>query len=79
MVEHGPDDFVAVCNQSGDTIPLRKRDVVIFSLDFRRLAKELAATFEFAPMFEAIDGIPRCWRSLWSPKSRATIRRSFLA
>ena len=62
VVEHGKDDFVAVCDQSGDTIQLRKSDVVIYSLDFRRLAKELAATFKLATAFDPIDGVPRCWQ-----------------
>lgn len=62
VVEHGHDDFVAVSDHSGDTIPLRKRDVIVFSLDFRRLSKELAAAFEFAPAFDPIDGVTRCWR-----------------
>ncbi|WDI40484.1 hypothetical protein [Bremerella sp. P1] len=71
VVEHCQDDFVAVCDQSGDTIPLRRRDVVVFSLDFRRLAKELAAAFEFAPAFDPIHGVPRCWRVGTMAKSGA--------
>ena len=62
VVEHGPDDFVAVCDLSGESIALAKRDVVVYELDFRQLSKEVAAAFEVTPMFEPVGATARCWR-----------------
>jgi hypothetical protein len=62
VVEHGPDDFVAVCPDSGDTITLSRTDVMVYEIDIQKLAKSIVNALELSPTFEPISGITRCWR-----------------
>ena len=62
VVEHGPDDLVAVCPDSGDTITLTKSDVIVYEIDIQKLAKSIVVALELSPTFEPISGLPRCWR-----------------
>lgn len=62
VVQHGPNDFAAVPPDGGETIDLKLQDVLVHRLDHRKLAKEIATAFDFAPTFEVVAGIPSTWR-----------------
>lgn len=42
VIEHGRDDLVGVCEETGETITLRKNQLVIYELDQQRLANQIA-------------------------------------
>jgi hypothetical protein len=45
VVEHGTNDIVAVCDETRDTIPLTKTDLIVHEVDRVRLASRLADAF----------------------------------
>ncbi len=45
IVEHGPDDYVGVCRETGDTITLSKSELIVYELDRRQFAKRVADAF----------------------------------
>jgi hypothetical protein len=42
VVEHGPDDLVGVCPETGDTIQLQRKQLVVYRLGVERLARRIA-------------------------------------
>jgi hypothetical protein len=42
VIEHGRDDLVGVCQETGETIRLRKNQLVVYELDQQRLANQVA-------------------------------------
>jgi hypothetical protein len=46
VVQHGPEDFVAVCTDSGESMPLRRADLVVYELDLRLLAVRVAEALD---------------------------------
>ncbi|GIW90170.1 MAG: hypothetical protein KatS3mg109_0602 [Pirellulaceae bacterium] len=42
VVEHGPGDWVGVCDESGETIRLSRNQLVVYTLDQHRLATQVA-------------------------------------
>ncbi len=62
VVKHGPDDFSAVPPDGGETICLKRADVLIHRLDLRKLAKEIAIALGFSPVFSALQDLPGTWR-----------------
>ena len=62
VVAHGPDDIVAVCQESGETTSLNRRDVLLYDFDLQKLAKEICDALKFRFAFEPICNVPRCWR-----------------
>lgn len=42
VVEHGPDDLVGVCDETGATLPLSRPQLVVYHLDQQRLAGQVA-------------------------------------
>jgi hypothetical protein len=62
VVKHGNDDFVGVPTDGGETLCLKREDVVIHLLDRRRLAKEIATAFGFTPEFADFQESPVTWR-----------------
>lgn len=62
LVKHGVDDFAGVPPDGGETIYLTRQDVLIYRIDHRRLAKEIAATLGFSPFFAKLPGSPVTWR-----------------
>lgn len=61
IVQHGPDDFVAVPPEGGDVVELTRMDVLIYRLDHRKLAKEIALAFGFTPAFSEVPSLPNVW------------------
>ena len=45
VVEHSQDDIVAVCDETGNTIPLTKADLIVHEVERRGLAGRLADAF----------------------------------
>lgn len=43
VVEHGPNDIVGVCPETGDTIPLNRQQLVVYRLDQNGLARKVAS------------------------------------
>jgi hypothetical protein len=43
VVEHGRDDLVGVCEETGETITLRRSQLVVYELDPQRLARQVAS------------------------------------
>jgi len=62
VVKHGPDDFAGVPADGGETIYMRRVDVLIHRIDHRRLAKEIAAAFGLLLEFADFPGAPATWR-----------------
>lgn len=57
VVEHGPDDYVGVCPESGETISLTRGELIVYELDRSKLACWLAAAFGFRQSLTP-DGLP---------------------
>jgi hypothetical protein len=51
VVEHGPDDFVGVCEDDGDTVTLAKSDLVVYAIDLLKLARGVTGAL-------GLDGVP---------------------
>ena len=49
VVEHGSDDFVGVCDETGDTMPLRRADVIVHAIERRTLAATWATALKLTP------------------------------
>jgi hypothetical protein len=49
VVDHGDGSFVGVCDESGESIPLRKADLIVHEFDRCRFASSLAAILGFEP------------------------------
>ena len=62
VVQHGPDDFVAVPPEGNEIVELVRMDVLIHQIDHRMLAKEIAVAFGFAPAFDPVPNLPCAWR-----------------
>lgn len=45
VVEHGPGDFVGVPTEGGPPVPLRRQDVLVYRIDHRKLAQQVAEAF----------------------------------
>ena len=56
VVEHGPDDYVGVCPETGDVIALTRNQLVVYELDRRRLASRLVKALAIDT-----DGGPEEW------------------
>jgi hypothetical protein len=48
VIEHGRDDLVGVCQETGETITLRKSQLVVYELDQQRLANQVASALGLA-------------------------------
>lgn len=46
VVEHGPDEYVGVCPDSTETVPLKKRDLVVYELNKDMLCQRIAVALE---------------------------------
>lgn len=46
VVAHGPDDFVGVCPETGELLPLARADLVVYELDVPKLLGRLAGVIE---------------------------------
>lgn len=62
IVKHGPDDFAGVPPDGGETIYLRRQDVLVYRIDHRKLAKEISAALGFSPLFDDLSGSPMTCR-----------------
>jgi hypothetical protein len=54
IVKHGADDFAAVPELGGETLALKKADVVVQQLDVRSLAKSIASALQLEACFEQL-------------------------
>jgi hypothetical protein len=61
VVEHGPDDFVAV-TEDGTTIPLTRADLVVQRLNTGQLVRAVAGVFGIEPDGSAVEGPGRTLR-----------------
>lgn len=59
VVEHAPDDIVAVCRcgMECESIRLKSRDLVVYELNRTALASAVAATVRLRPEDAAVDGL----------------------
>jgi hypothetical protein len=60
VVEHAPDDIVAVCRcepRRCKTIPIDKTDTVIYAIDRSALNAAIATALQLVPGNEAVDGL----------------------
>ncbi|MCX7701855.1 MAG: hypothetical protein N2039_13335 [Gemmataceae bacterium] len=48
VIEHGRDDLVGVCQETGETIVLQPRQLVVYRLDQERLARQVARALGLA-------------------------------
>jgi hypothetical protein len=53
VVHHGEDDYVGVCPDGGESMRLTREQLVLWEVDLRRLAGQLAASISVSAAFEA--------------------------
>jgi len=78
VVEHGPDDLVAVCGESPracDSTPVTKDELLLYEVEVRRLAEDLSQILGLAPRF---DGLGHATWSLGEYPAVGTRRISVL-
>ena len=56
------DDFVGVCSECGGRLKLTLDELVVYELDLRAVAGQIAAAMELVCDFSEAVGIPHTWR-----------------
>jgi len=54
VVAHGPDDFVGLCDETGERIEIARQDLVVYELDRRALCRAVALAMELEPEVAAV-------------------------
>ena len=57
VIEHGPDDYVGVCPEGGDTITLAKEDLITYELDRRKFQHGIARALGIEHDESDVDGL----------------------
>jgi hypothetical protein len=58
VIEHGPDDFVGVCEDDGERTTLARNDLVVYRVDLKRLMSAIAVAFGFAAEGTDVPDVP---------------------
>lgn len=58
VIEHGPDDFVGVCEDDGERTTLSRADLVVYRVDLKKLITAIAAAFGFAAEGTDVPDVP---------------------
>jgi hypothetical protein len=62
VVEHGPNDFVGVCPETGDVVPLAREELIVHAINLSLLSKTIAKACGLTVAIEQIDGAPWLYR-----------------
>lgn len=62
VIEHGPEDYVGVCPDGGDTITLAKGDLIIYELDRRKLHLAIVQAIGIEYEESKVQGLPHTQR-----------------
>ncbi len=72
VVEHGPEDLVAVCccePRRCDPLPLTRADIVVYEVDRRALGEALAVALGAVAQHASMGGLPLTWSiGTYSPR-----------
>ena len=56
VVEHGPNDFVGVCPETGDVVPIDKAELIVHEINLPLLSNTVAKACGLSLAIEQIDG-----------------------
>lgn len=62
VVEHGPDDFVGVCEDDGERIQLSRANLVVYRLDLTKFIAEIARAFGVEPEGTGVEDTSSTYR-----------------
>ena len=61
VIQHGDDDYVGVCPETGSAFPLRKQQLIVYEVNRVELAQRIAQAFELT--------LPRSWED-WEQRTQ---------
>jgi len=62
VVSHGVNEFVGVCDSTGERVELARQDLVIYELDRRAFFQGVALALGVEPEFAPLEGLPESYR-----------------